>query len=430
MDFLPAVGAAAILVVLALGVPIWLALTGCAVVLLLLMGSSVAGIGQDILDHMNSATLLAVPFFVIAAGFIQGGGIARALMNMAAAWVGRLPGGMAMAALFATAIFAAINGSSVATVMAMGTLVIPELVSRGYNKNFAMGLTAAAGTLGILIPPSTPLIVYGLITETSIPRLFLAGLVPGLLQMFLFCIVILILVPKQNIEKTAFQGWSHFSKVNMEAIPALFVPIIIMGGIYGGFVTVTEAAALSAAVALLISLLAYSSLKLVQVPGIVVDGMMRTAAIMMIVAGADLLADWLVREGIASQISAFVGAQDLTPTGFFIVMALVLLLLGMVLEGYAIILLTMPLTIPILQALEIDFIHYAIFITIGIELAMLTPPVGLNMFVTAEVAKARVADVQRGVIPFFIAMLVLWILVIMFPQISTMLPDLIMGPRG
>src|SRR5690606_38653299 len=139
--------------------------------------------------------------------------------------------------------------------------------------------------------------------------------------------------------------------------------------------------------------------------------------------------DWLVREGIASQISAFVGAQDLTPTGFFIVMALLLLLLGMVLEGYAIILLTMPLTIPILQALEIDFIHYAIFITIGIELAMLTPPVGLNMFVTAEVAKARVADVQRGVIPFFIAMLVLWILVIMFPQISTMLPDLIMGPR-
>lgn len=416
-----------LLVLLAVGVPIWLVLTGGAIVLLLVDGSSIAGIGQDILDHMNSSSLLAVPFFVIAAGFIQGGGIARALMNMSAAWIGRLPGGLPLAALGATAIFAAINGSSVATVMAMGTLIVPELVDRGYSRRFALGLTAAAGTLGILVPPSTPLIVYGLITETSIPRLFLAGILPAILQISLFAVVIVIVSRRDKVEAVAFQGMRHFARVNYEALPAMAVPGIIMVGIYGGFITVTEAAALSAAVALIVSLLFYSSLRIAQIPRVLMEGTGRTAAILLIVAGADLLADWLTRNGVAGQLAAAVGAQNLGPVGFLFLMAGILLVLGMILEGYAIILLTMPLTLPLLQALDIDKVHYAIFMTVGVELAMLTPPVGLNLFVMAEVAKAPVAEVQRGTLPFLLAMLVLWVLIILFPGISTTLPDLVLG---
>ena len=202
----------------------------------------------------------------------------------------------------------------------------------------------------------------------------------------------------------------------------------MLGGIYGGFVTVTEAAALSAAVALFVSMFVYRSMRLNAIPDVLVQGISRTAAILLIIAGADLLADWLTRAGLATALAEMVASTQLSPTQFLLLMAGVLLVLGTVLEGYAIILITLPLTLPILDVLGIDRVHYAIIMVIGIELAMLTPPVGLNLFVMAEVAKAPVSEVQRGMLPFFLAMLVLWVLVIIFPQISTGLPDLVLGP--
>lgn len=427
MMTLATVGGVALLVLLAIGVPIYVSLLGVSITLLMHEGGSIGGIGQEILDHMNSATLIAVPFFVIAAGFIQGGGIARSLIDMAASWIGRLPGGIPLAALLATGLFSAINGSSVATVLAMGTLVVPEMVERGYKRSFALGLTAAAGTMGILIPPSMPLVVYGLTLETSIPRLFLAGVVPGLLQMTLFALVIMIMAKSQGGKSLPFPGWRAVGRANVNALPALSVPLIVLGGIYGGFVTVTEAAALSAAVALLVSLFIYRSMRVWQIPDVLVQGISRTAAILLIIAGADLLSDWLTRAGLASHLASLVTGMELSKTQFLLVMAGILLVLGTVLEGYAIILITLPLTLPILAALGIDKVHYAIIMTIGIELAMLTPPVGLNLFVMAEVAKAPVAEVERGMLPFFFAMLVLWGLVIFVPELSTGLPDYVLG---
>lgn len=427
MGLQAALGSVALVALLALGVPIYIVLIGVAALLLLAEGGSIGGIGQDILDHMNSATLIAVPFFVIAAGFIQGGGIARALIDMASSWIGRFPGGIPLAALLATGLFAAINGSSVATVLAMGTLVVPEMLERGYKRPFALGLTAAAGTLGILIPPSMPLVIYGLVSEVSVPRLFLAGLLPGALQILFFAAVILIMARRQGGQSLPFAGWRSAGKASVDALPALSVPLIVLGGIYGGFVTVTEAAALSAAAALLVSMFAYRSLPVRAVPDLLVQGISRTAAILLIIAGADLMSDWLTRAGLATQLGQLVTSMDLSPTQFLFVMAGVLLVFGTVLEGYAIILLTLPLTLPILDALGIDRVHYAIVMVIGIELAMLTPPVGLNLFVMAEVAKAPVAEVQRGMMPFFFAMLALWIAVIFFPDISTALPDLVLG---
>ena len=421
-------GLAALFLLLALGVPIYIVLTGLGIILLLIDGGSVGGIGQDVLDHMNSATLMAVPFFVIAAGFIQGGGIARALIDMASTWIGRLPGGIALSSLVATALFAAISGSSVATVLAMGTMVVPEMLKNGYRRPFALGVTAAAGTLGILIPPSMPMVVYGLVSETSIPRLFLAGVVPGLLQIGLFALVIMVMARQQGAQPIPFPGLRAAAQANLRALPALAVPLIVLGGIYGGFVTVTEAAALSAAVALIVSLFIYRTLNIFDVPGILVQGISRTAAILLIIAGADLLSNWMTRDGLASHIAAFATALDLTPVQFLFAMAAILLVLGMVLEGYAIILITLPLTLPILEALGIDKVHYGIVLVIGIELAMLTPPVGLNLFVMAEVSRAPVTEVQRGLLPFFVAMLVLWAAVILVPEIATGLPDLVLGP--
>jgi len=346
---------------------------------------------------------------------------------MAASWIGRLPGGIPLAALMATAMFSAISGSSVATVLAMGTMVVPEMLAHGYKRPFALGVTAAAGTLGILIPPSMPMVIYGLMSETSIPRLFLAGVVPGTIQVALFATVIMLFARGQGGKPIPFAGWTELARVNMHALPALAVPMIVLGGIYGGFVTVTEAAALSAAVALLVSVFVYRSLKLRAVPEVLVQGISRTAAILLIIAGANLLSLWLTRNGLAVRLAELVTGLELSATQFLFVMAGILLVLGTVLEGYSIILITLPLTLPILHALGVDPVQYAIIMIVGIEIAMLTPPVGLNLFVMAEVAKAPVTEVQRGMLPFLAAMIVLWIAVILFPAVSTWLPNLVLG---
>lgn len=421
------VGFVSFVVLLAIGIPIYVALIGVASLLLLIGGSSVAGIGQSILDNMNSATLMAVPFFVLAAGFIQGGGVARALIDMAYVWVGRASGGIPLAALLATGVFAAINGSSVATALAMGTVVVPEMTQRGYSRKFALGLTAAAGTLGILIPPSMPLVIYGILAEASIPRLFLAGVVPGLLQMALFAAIIGCTARRHGGRGEPFPGWKRFAHANFSALPALTVPLIVLGGIYGGFVTVTEAAALSAAVALFVSLFVYRAMRSRDIAGFLVDGISRTSAILVIVAGAVLLSHWLTRSDLPSDLVRWVGSLNISALQFLLLMSLILLAMGTILEAFAMILITVPLTLPILATLGIDKVHYAIILTITIEIAMLTPPVGLNLFVMAEVAKAPISEVIGGMMPFLAAMLVLLLLIIFFPVIATWLPDLVLG---
>lgn len=427
MTMVAILGFLALIALLAAGVPIYVALIGVATALILLVGGSVAGIGQHLLDHLNSPTLMAVPFFVMAAALMQGGGVAKALIDLSAAWVGRLPGGIPIAAVLATALFAAINGSSVATALAMGTLVVPALLERGYALRFALGLMATAGTLGILIPPSLPLIIYALISETSVLRLFLAGVVPGLLQAAMLCLYVLVIARRLGGRSEPFPGWRSFGATNVAALPALSIPVIVLGGIYGGVVTITEAAALSAAAALVVALFFYRTMKARQVPSAILDAMERTTAIVVIVAGAALLSYWIARSTIASQLVAIVTHLNLEAWEFLLIMNLILLILGMFLEGIAIQLITVPLTLPILAALGIDKIHYAIMLTITIEIAMLTPPVGLNLFVMANITKAPITEVIRGVAPFLLLMILLLALVTFVPALSTYLPDLVLG---
>lgn len=415
-------GFIALMGLLTAGVPIYLALIGIAAGLLLVEGASVAGIGQAILDQMNSESLMAVPFFVLAAAFIRGGGIAKALIDVSAAWLGRLPAGLPLAALAATGIFAAINGSSVATAMAMGSVAIPALVERGYPRQFAVGLTAAAGTLGILLPPSLPLVIYGLISETSIPRLFLAGVVPGLMLLAMFMVVAVVASSRLGMKAEPFAGWPAFGRANLSALPALTIPVVVLGGIYGGFVTVTESSALAAILSLAISLLVYRAITARDVAPLLLSGMSQTAAVLIIVSGASLLSYWISRSGLPADVVRWVIGMNLAPWQFLVLMTLVLIALGTVLEAYATILMTVPVTLPILDALGIDRIHYAIIVVITIEIGLLSPPVALNLFVVSEVSKAPMGEVIRGTIPYLAAMLVMLALLIFFPQIALWLP--------
>ena len=422
------IGLGIVLTLLALGTPIYLVLMGVAAVLLLIDGRSVSGLGQHVLDHLNTPILVAVPFFILAAVLMQRGNLARVLFNAALSWIGWLPGGLAIAGVGATAIFAAITGSSAATTMAMGTLLVPIMEERGYKPSFAMGLTAAAGTLGILIPPSLPMLLFGLIAEESIPRLFLGGLIPGLLQASLFTIYIMFVANRVGGKAEPVVSRETFVKSNMHAFPALMIPIIVLGGIYGGFVTLTEAAVLGALIALVAVLFIYRTSKLSDIPAMFTEAIDRTSVIILIIMGATLVSAWIIKSGVPQQFAQDIVDSELKPWQFLLIMNVCLLILGMFLEGVAIILIVLPVVFVVVRELGIDMTHFAVVMVINIELALLSPPIGLNLFVMSNVTGRPVGQVLWGTVPFFIIMLGMLLLVTFFPALSTWLPNLVYGP--
>lgn len=417
----------ALVLLLAIGVPIYLVLIGTATVLLLVEGKSIAGLGQHILDHLNSPILVSVPFFLLAAVLMRGGGIARILFGAARTWIGWLPGGLAVSGVAATAIFAAITGSSAATAMAMGTMLVPMMVERGYDRNFAMGLTAAAGTLGILIPPSLPMILIGIVAEESIPRLFLAGVIPGLLQALLFSLYIILVAKKVGGAAEPFVPARVFMSENIRAIPAFSIPVVVLGGIYGGFVTLTEAAVLGAGLALVVVLFIYRTASPRELFRLFTEAVDRTSVMILIIMGATLVSAWMIWSGIPRQLAQDISASNLEPWQFLLIVNICLLLMGMFLEGVAIILIVLPVVIPVVRAMGIDPMHFAVIMVVNIELALLSPPIGLNLFVMSNVTGRPVGEVLRGTIPFFLIMLVLLLLVTYIPALSTWLPEAVMG---
>src|SRR3954452_15230939 len=242
---------------LAAGMPIFLVLGACAAVLYVVSGQPLIGVAQMIIDHLNSSTLMSLPLFVMAATFMRQGGVAQALVDISAAWLGGIRGSLGLVTVVACSMFAAICGSSVATALAMGTILLPAMIERGYPRSFALGVVGASGTIGIVVPPSLALILYGIVAEQSVPRLFLAGIVPGLLQAAAFLLWVLYDARRLNFPVEPSMPLAARLRVTLHAVPALAVPAVVMVGIYGGVVTVTEAAVLAAATALLVSLVFY-----------------------------------------------------------------------------------------------------------------------------------------------------------------------------
>ena len=426
MTFL-AIAFAILLVLLFLGLPIFAALGGLSIVLLLLGHTPPVAIGQVAIDKLNAETILAIPFFVIAAQFMERGGIAKSLIDMAEAWLGWLRGGLALTCVGATTVFAAVSGSSVATALAMATVLVPAMLARGYDRPFALGVVGASGTLGILIPPSIILVIFGLIAETSIPRLFLAGIIPGLLQGVLFAAFIIFYATWNRLPRPDPIDLGQFLWANVRAVPALALPIVIFVGIYGGYATIAEAAALSSILSIFASLFIYRGCGFRDVIPAISKATRRSASIIMIVVAAMLFGHWLTETRMPAELVESVVATDLKAWQFLVMMSIAMLALGTVLEGLAIVLITLPLVLPLLLQFGIEPVHYAIIVVINIELAMLTPPVGLNLFVLSGVAKAPVSEVIRGIIPFLFLMLLLLILVTFFPMLSLWLPDLVFG---
>jgi C4-dicarboxylate transporter DctM subunit len=414
-------------VLLALGMPIYLVLGTTAGTLFLISGQSLMGVAQKILDELNSTLLLAVPFFVMAAVFMQKGGIAKALIDFAAAWMGWVRGGLGVVCVFACAMFAAICGSSVATALAMGTILVPAMIARGYPATFALGVTAGSGTLGILIPPSLPLILYAILADESVPRLFLAGVVPGILQAAIFIGWVMLYGQVKKLPPEPRMPTAQFIKVNLYAMPALSLPVIIAVGIYGGFTTATEAAVLAAAVALVIALFFYKGFHWSETMSVIGDSIKSAGTIMIIVATALAFGHWITESGLPAMLVDAIVGYGLTAWQFLLCVNILLLILGMFLEVASVMLITMPILIPLLKPLGIDPIHFAIVVTINMELALITAPVGLNLYVMSSISKRPLGDVIRGVNPFLVLMLLLLVLVTYVPEVSLWLPRLVFG---
>jgi len=410
---------------LVIGAPIYLTL-GASAAVMFAAQDSLLPFAQKLIDEMNSVTLLAVPYFVIAATFMERGGVARALIDAAAAWVGRLPGGLGLVAVLACAIFAAMCGSSVATAIAMGTILVPAMLRGGYERGFASGIVGASGTLGILIPPSLAFVVYGVLADISIPRLFLAGVVPGLMQAALLAGYILWFSRRAGYAVADAMPRREKLRRTWLAIPALSVPVIVLGGLYGGIVTLTESAALSAVVAILLSIFVYRGIRPVDLLSVMASAVRNAAVIMIIIAVALAFGHWVTETGVTARAVQMIKDSGIQGWQFLLVMNVLLLLLGMFLEVYSVMLLIVPVIIPMLGPLGIDPIHFGVVLVINMEIALLTPPVGLNLFVIANISKTPLAEVVRGTMPFVLLMLVLLVLVTYFPAFSTWLPGLML----
>jgi len=413
-------------VLLVLGVPIFLTMGVTSGIVFAVEGSLVP-LAQKIIDELNSATLLAVPYFVIAATFMERGGVAKALIDSVTAWMGRLHGGLGLVSITTCAIFAAMCGSSVATAIAMGTILIPAMLRNGYQPAFAGGILASAGTLGILIPPSLAFVVYGVLADASIPRLFLGGVVPGLLIAMLMGVYVYYFSRKHGYRQEEAVTLDFKIKKTITALPALSVPVIVLGGLYGGFVTLTETAALSAVVAIVLALFVYRGVALKDFFKMMTFGVRSAAAIMIIIAMALAFGHLIVETGIAQKTLDLMERWEVKPWQFLLFVNLVLIFLGMFLEVFSILLIMVPIVLPLLEPLGIDPIHFGVMLVINMELALMSPPVGLNLFVISNISRIPLTQVLRGTMPFFGLMVIMLIVVTYIPVISTWLPDYLMG---
>jgi C4-dicarboxylate transporter, DctM subunit len=413
---------------LIIGVPVAIALGLSSVLTILLFSNdSLASLSLKLFQSMEHYTLLAIPFFILAAAFLSTGGVAKRIIRFAIATVGSLRGGMAMASVLACMLFAAVSGSSPATVVAIGSIVISGMVATGYTKEFAAGVVGSAGTLGILIPPSIVMVVYAAITEVSVGRLFIAGIVPGLLAGLMLMGGIYFLARQHNLPKMQPASWREVLTAGMEAIWGLLLIVLVIGGIYSGKFTPTEAAAVSAVYAFVIAVFVYRDLKLREVPKVLTDAGRVTIMLMFIIANAMLFGHVLTTEQIPQYIAQTIISAGMEPWMFLIVVNVLLLIGGSFMEPSGLLLIVAPILFPIAVELGIDPIHLGVIMVVNMEVGMITPPVGLNLFVLVGITNMSLVQVIKAVLPWLLILLTFLMMITYIPSISLFLPNLMFG---
>ena len=412
----------ALVALLVLRTPVAFALGGLGVILLSLKGLPLISVPQRLFGTMDSFELLAVPMFLLMSNILLRGGVGKDLYTAVQSWVGHWPGGLGVATVVSCTLFSAISGSSVATAATIGTVAVPEMTSRGYDRSFVLGILAAGGTLGILIPPSIPLIIYGVITESSIPTLFLAGIGPGLFLATIFIVYSMLYARIGGAyDPVSKATWGARLRSLLLALPTVLLAVMIIGSIYAGIATPSESAALGFVIALIITF-AMGRMTWDKVKEGCYAALTTTVMIFIIIAGAKVFSYAITLYLIPQTISSFLTGNISDPALFMLAVGAVLLIIGFFLESLSMLLIMVPVLFPALETMGIDAIWFGIFFVILIETALITPPVGLNLFVIQAVAESRLDEVVKGAWPFALIMLITAALLWFWPSLTLYIP--------
>jgi len=415
-----------LIVFFALGVPIAIAMGLASAIALLYEGATpLLVLVQRSFTSVDSFPLMAIPFFILAGTLMEFGGISKRLINFANALTGHFAGGLAIVTVVTAMFFSAISGSSAATTAALGSILIPAMISKGYNRNFAGAIQAVSGELGVIIPPSIPLILYGVAAGVSIGDLFLAGMIPGILIGLSLILAVSILAKKYKFPREEKKSVPEIGKAFKDAFLALMMPVIILGGIYGGIFTPTEAAGVAVAYALIVGVFIYKEIKLNRLVKILTEASITTAVVMFIISSAGLFGWILTMENVPREVAEFITSFSDNPLVFLLLVNLFLIFVGMFMETNASIIILTPLLVPIAAELGIDPVHFGIIMIVNLALGMCTPPLGVNLFISAEIANIRLEQITRGMLPFYIVMALILILITYVPQITLFLPNLL-----
>jgi C4-dicarboxylate transporter DctM subunit len=414
---------AALLLLLVTGMPIFAALGLTATAILLLAEGSAAALGDTVFDHLNKPILTTIPLFVFMAQVMIRAKVIDDLYDMAHTMVGHVRGGLGVATVMSCSIFAAISGSSVATALSIGSSAVPQMKRFGYPERDALGVIAAGGTLGILIPPSGPMILYAIVSEVSIGALFLAGIIPGLLMAAIFAAFCVAQAAwRRGAAAPPWAGWARVGAALRRAFWAVMAPPVVMGGIYLGIFTASEAAAVGSLYALFVAVAVYRNFGFRELWESLVATMRTSAMVFMIIAGAAMFGHAITIIRLPVGVTEAIAHLGLGPLAFIFVVMAFIFVMGMFLESIAIILITTPILLPALQGLGIDPVWYGVLLMINLELAMITPPVGMNLFVIKGITEAPLSEVIRGSAPYVVLMLLGLGIMIAYPALATWLP--------
>ena len=412
---------------LALGVPIFMSIGASGLTLFFVGTGSFAPnmMIQRMYSGLNSFTLMAIPLFMLAGEIMNRGQLSKKMVRFANCILGWIPGGLGFTTIISCMFIAAILGSASAAAAMIGAILIPEMIDRGYDKEFACALTASAGSIGPIIPPSIPMIVYGVIANVSVVKLFCAGYIPGVLMAVLFGIYTYLYAKKHRYPAEKKPSLQESATAFKEAFLTLLLPVIIMGSILFGVCTATEAAVLAVVYAFFLSIIVYRTLPLKEVPNVLLNGAKSAAMVLAVVAAANMLSWAVTMMNIPATVSAFVCNITTSPLVFLIITNLILIIAGMFLDASSAIMILTPVLLPIALQLGVDTLEFGIIITVNLSIGVLTPPVGLNLYVVSSLSKVDILRIAKAAAPFMILIFMILIMASAWPQTITFLPNLL-----
>jgi C4-dicarboxylate transporter, DctM subunit len=408
------------------GMPISISL-GLTVLMFLFTMTTVPieSVGLKLFTGLDNFGIMAIPFFILAGTLLTRGGVARRMINFTTSLVSHWPGGLGLAGVASCALFAAISGSSVATVAAIGSILMPAMVDQGFPKRFGAGVISTSGALGILVPPSIILVLYGVSTNSSIGALFMAGIVPGLILAAMLAAVTWFIAWRNDYPRLPRASWKQRFTAFREAIWGLLLLVIVLGGIYGGIFTPTEAAATAAVYAFFITVFVYKDLKLSEVPKVLLNAASLSAMLLYIITNAVLFSFLMTSEQIPQAMAAWIVDRHFSLWMFLLIVNIILLMAGNVMDPSSILLIMAPILFPLATRIGIHPIHLGILMVVNMEVGLCHPPVGLNLYVGSGIAKMGISEMTIAVLPWLFAMLIFLLMITYIPQISLWLPHLL-----